>query len=395
MGLTARARAVAPRGAGQLDTLRARFATRFSSLGSVITRRLSVASLLAFVLASCGGADEPQRVCDMVAPRTVAAEVRSAGAELQGSLRPRGDESPGLSVCSYRGVGTNVRVSRDTAPQAPLRYFHRIVEQFEFHAGDPQWEPHLVFGVGDDRRAFGGAGAYWVPAYGQLISLRDERLVVVTLSARSGSDRSRRRAAERLTLRVFGGGEPAERGARRAAAAEPGTTVLTPRDGAGLREGEVLVEGTVTPAQAAVRVAGRPARTRNGVFQAHVPVERGRNRIEIAAAADGQEIGRETLTVKRLAAADVAAAQIAGEYDGHVPNIRGERLDIVRSAFRRIGLRYLQVKLGTGRIDPEEWAACGSRPPAGERPPRDKPLVLLVAKRRLDRTSGTACRGED
>ena len=207
----------------------------------MIAGRLTVAAVIAVVLASCGGADEPETVCGMVEPATVAAELRSAGAEPRGSLRPRGDETPGLSVCSYRGGDTSVRVSRDTAPQAPLRYYHRIVEQFEFHAGDPQWEPHLVFGVGDDRRAHGGAGSYWVPAYGQLISLRDERVVIVTLSARGASDRGRRRAAERLTLRVFGGGEPAERGDRRAAAAEPGMTVLTQRDGAELRETEVLV----------------------------------------------------------------------------------------------------------------------------------------------------------
>jgi hypothetical protein len=360
----------------------------------VIARRLTVAALLPVVLASCGGTDEPERVCDMVDPATVAAELRNAGAELRGSLRPRGDESPGLSVCSYRGGDTSVRVSRDTAAQAPLRYFHRIVEQFEFHAGEPQWEPHLVFGVGDDRRAHGGAGSYWVRAYGQLVSLRDERLVVVTVSARGASDRGRRRAAERLALRVFGGGEPAERGDRRAAAAAPGMTVVTPRDGAELREDEVLVKGTVTPPDAIVRVAGRPARTRNGVFEARAPVERGRNRIEVAAEADGQEVGRQALTVRRLAAAEEAAARIAREYDGRVPDIRGERLDIVRSAFRRIGLRYLEVKLSSGRIEPEGWAACGSRPPVGERPPRGKRLVLLVAKRRLDRTSGTACRGE-
>jgi hypothetical protein len=171
-------------------------------------------------------------------------------------------------------------------------------------------------------------------------------------------------------------------------------TVVTPRDGAELREAEVLVEGTVTPPDAIVRVAGRVARTRNGVFQAPVPVERGRNRIEVAAEADGEEIGRQALTVKRLAAPEQAAARIARQYDGRVPDIRGERLDIVRSAFRRIGLRYLEVKLSKGRIESEGWAACGSRPPAGERPPRRKRLVLLVAKRRLDRASGTACRGE-
>jgi Glucodextranase, domain B len=358
----------------------------------VLGRRLIFAALLSLVLASCGGTDDPETVCRMVRPATVAAELRAAGAEPGGSLRPSGDETPGLSVCSYRGSDTSVRVSRDMAPQAPLRYFHRIVEQFEFHAGDPQREPHLVFGVGDDRRAYGGAGAYWVRAYGQLVSLRDERLVVVTVSARSASDRGKREAAERLALRVFGGGEPAERGDRRAAAAEPGMTVVTPRDGAELREDEVLVEGTVTPPDAIVRVAGRPAPARNGVFHAPVPVEQGRNRIEIAAEADGEEIGREALTVERLASAEQAAARIVREYDGRVPDIRGERLDIVRSAFRQIGLNYLQVKLSEGRIEPEEWAACGSRPPAGEPPPRSKRLVLLVAKRRLDRASGTACR---
>jgi hypothetical protein len=360
----------------------------------VLLRRLRAATLLSVVLASCGGSDEPETVCKMIDRSTVAAELRGAGAKLDGSLRPRSDETPGLSVCSYRGAGTSVRVSRDTAPQAPLRYFHRITEQFEFHAGDPQREPHLVFGVGDDKRAFGGAGSYWVPANGQLISLRDERLVIVTLAARGASDRDRLRAAERLALRVFGGGEPAERGERRATAAEQGMTVITPRDGAELREAKVLVNGTVTPPDASVRVAGRPARTRDGVFQASVPVERGRNRIEIAAEADGRQIASETLTVKRLAPAAAAAANIARDYNGRVPDVRGERLDIVRDALGRIGLDYLQVKIGKGRIEPKGWAVCGSRPPAGERTPRDKRLILFVAKRRLDRASGTECRGE-
>jgi hypothetical protein len=354
-----------------------------------------LAVLFAVLLASCGGTEDPETVCDMMGPQTVARELRGAGAELQGSLRQRADESPGLSVCSYRAGHTSVRVTRDTAPQAPLRYFHRIVEQFEFHAGDPQREPHLIFGVGDDKRAFGGAGSYWVPRYGQLISLRDERLVVVTLSAEGTGAEGTRRAAERLTLRVFGGGEPAKRGDRRATAAEPGMTVVTPRDGAQLREDEVVVEGTVTPPDASVRVAGRPTPIRDGVFRARVPVERGRSRIEIAAAADGREIGRKALTVRRLAPAEEAAARIAGAYDGRVPNIRGERLDIVRSAFRQIGISYLEVNLTKARIVPEEWAACGTRPPAGEQVPREKRLVLLVAKRRLDRASGTACAGEN
>jgi hypothetical protein len=361
----------------------------------MIARRLIGAALFPVLLASCGGTEEPETVCHMVAPATVTGELRSAGAELRGRLRPRGDETPDLSVCSYRRGNTNVRLSRDTAPQSPLRYYHRIAEQFEFHAGDPQWEPHLVFGVGDDRHAHGGAGSYWVPAYGQLVSLRDEGLVVVTVSARGASDRRKRRAAERLALRVFGGGELAARGDRRAAAAEPGMTVVTPRDGAELREHEVLVEGTVTPPDAIVRVAGRPAPTRDGVFEALVPVERGRNRIDLAAEADGQAIGRQALTVERLAPAEEAAARIASGYHGRVPDIRGERLDIVRRAFRRIGVHYREVKLGRGRIEPQGWAACGSRPLVGDRPPRRKPLLLFVAKRRLDRTSGTECHGKD
>jgi hypothetical protein len=248
--------------------------------------------------------------------------------------------------------------------------------------------------VGDDRRAFGGAGSYWIPANGQLISLRDEQLVIVTVSARGATDRDARRAAERLTLRVFGGGELARRGRRGAAAAEPGMTIITPRDGAQLREAEVLVKGTVTPPDANVRVAGRPARTRNGVFEARVPVERGKNRIEIAAEANGREIGHQALVVDRLAPAEEAAARIAREYHGRVPDLRGERLDIVRSALRQIGLRHREVKMTRGRIEPEGWATCGSRPLVGERAPRGKPLIVFVAKRRLDRASGTACSGE-
>ena len=351
--------------------------------------------MVPLVLASCGGgSDDQKRVCRMVSPTVVAKEMRGSGAEVRGSLRPRADETPGLSVCSYRGGDVHARVSRDTAPQAPLRYFHRITEQFEFHSGDPRREPHLVFGVGDDKRAFGGAGSYWIPANGQLISLRDDRLVIVTIAARGVGERGKQQVAERLALRVFGEGEPAERGPSRAVAAKPSMNVLTPRDGAELREGEVLVEGTVTPPDATVQVAGRPAHTQNGVFKSRVPVDRGSNRVEVAATASGEEIDRRALIIKRLAPAGEAAARIASDYHGRVPDIRSERLDIVRRAFHQIGLRFIEVKLGTGRIVPEEWAACGSRPPEGERPPRDKQLVLLVAKRRLDRTSGTDCRGK-
>ena len=369
--------------------------TRFSSLRRMAARRVTLVCLLPLVLVSCGGgSDEQERVCQMIRPATVANELRSSGADVQGSLRPRADETPGLSVCNYAGGDVHARVSRDTAPRAPLRYFHRIVEQFEFHAGDPKREPNLVFGVGDDKRAFGGAGSYWIPANGQLISLRDDRLVIVTVAARGASDHGKRDAAERLALRVFGDGKPAKRGPRRATAAEPEMNILTPRDGAEIRESEVLVEGTVTPPDATVRVADQTARTRNGVFQSHVRVGRGSNRVEIAAQANGRQIGRKALMIKRLAPAGQAAARIAGSYDGRVPAIRGERLDIVRSALRQIGLRYIEVKLSRGRIVPEGWAACGSRPPEGERLPRGKPLVLLAAKRQLDRTSGTACRGK-
>jgi len=359
----------------------------------VTARRLTLACLLPLVLASCGGSsDEQARVCQMIRPATVAKELRGSGAMVQGSLRPHADETPGLSVCNYTGGRVHARVSRDTAPQAPLRYFHRITEQFEFHAGDPKREPNLVFGVGDDKRAFGGAGSYWIPANGQLISLRDDRLVIVTVAARGTGDRGKRDAAERLALRVFGDGQPAARGPSRAASAEPGMNVLTPRDGAEVRESDVLVEGTVTPPDATVRVAGQPTRTRNGVFRSRVSVDRGSNRVEIAADANGKEIDRKALTIKRLAPADQAAARIARDYNGRVPAIRGERLDIVRSALHQIGLRYIEVKLSRGHIVPEGWAACGSRPPEGERLPHNKPLVLLVARRQLDRTSGTACR---
>ena len=88
----------------------------------MIARRLTLIAVLPLVLACCGGSsDEPERVCHMVRPATVAKELRGSGAEVQGSLRPHADETPGLSVCSYRGGGVNARVSRDTAPQAPLR----------------------------------------------------------------------------------------------------------------------------------------------------------------------------------------------------------------------------------------------------------------------------------
>ena len=53
----------------------------------MLARRLTLAALLPVVLASCGGADDPETVCKMIKPATVAAELRSAGVERGDSLR--------------------------------------------------------------------------------------------------------------------------------------------------------------------------------------------------------------------------------------------------------------------------------------------------------------------
>src|SRR4051812_2411157 len=44
--------------------------------------------------------------------------------------------------------------------------------------------------------------------------------------------------------------------------------VAAPADGSTVRTSNVTVRGTVTPAEAAVQVLGKPARVRDGVFQA-------------------------------------------------------------------------------------------------------------------------------
>ena len=72
-----------------------------------------------------------------------------------------------------------------------------------------------------------------------------------------------------------------------------------PDDGGIVRTDEVEVRGTVTPADAAVQVAGEDAQVDGGEFVADVTLTPGDNVIDVSATSPGRRPATDALRVKR------------------------------------------------------------------------------------------------
>jgi glucodextranase-like protein len=351
-----------------------------------VTRSAGLIALgaVATALAACGGGDdEPVSACKLVKPADVRAAVGGGG-----KLSRHADETPGLSVCSDERPGVSVRVSVDTATIAPRRYFNRITEQYEFHAGDPENAPQLITGIGDDKRALGGAGAYWVPANHQLLATAGDRTVIVTLYVRGRGEVSTRRAAARLAKLALGAS-----GAQSSAPAAPASlSVISPAPRAFVRDPRLPVAGVVSPTTARVTINGRAAAVRGGIFRVPVALRPGVNRIEVRARAGKRDVGSTTLSITRGPPAAVAVRRLVASYHGRIPDLVGERLDVALPVLDRLRIAHRLVKISEGKVSRTAWAACGLRPIAGRKVPAKGRVLVLTAPVDVGRSSGTSCR---
>src|SRR5687767_12159511 len=96
-----------------------------------------------------------------------------------------------------------------------------------------------------------------------------------------------------LLLAGCGAGEPQRTGATPRVSLK----LVTPDDGGMQREDRVEVRGTVSPADATVKVAGEEADVQGGEFMAEVPLNPGGNVIDVSASSPGRRPATDAVRV--------------------------------------------------------------------------------------------------
>ena len=145
--------------------------------------------------------------------------------------------------------------------------------------------------------------------------------------------------------------------------------VTAPADAAIVRGGTLDVRGRVSPAGAKVRVLGRPAQVSGGIFTAVVPVEHGRNIVDVAATARGRRTA-------------LAAFRVTRDERVAVPDLAGVPAGEVERAIEPLGLR-VEVRRGGGLLDrllPGDPVVCEQEPAAGARVRRGRAVRVAVAR---------------
>jgi hypothetical protein len=127
-----------------------------------------------------------------------------------------------------------------------------------------------------------------------------------------------------------------------------------PSDGHSVRADRVAVSGTVTPADAAVQVAGADADVDGGEFTAEVALLPGGNVIDITATAPGRRPATDALRVLR-------------DMRVEVPSLAGGDSETALAALSELELRAVEERGGSwiDRLLPGEWLVCSTTPPAG------------------------------
>jgi hypothetical protein len=348
-----------------------------------------VLAALCLVVFGCGESSSDETACELLGEEHVVAALRSAGVD-EIVLRRRSTEALDQSICAYRGRGTSVRLNIDSAPEVRRRYFNRVTEALQFSANDPGEQPQAIEGLGDGD-AFGPAGAYWSGDFRLLVVLRGERMFIYQVSVRGLGSDSARGAAVALAHATLPG-KP-RRGERAAGSSRVlDLSLLGPRDGEAIRSGRTVVRGTVAGDHVVVRIGGRPARVRRGLFAETVRLRPGRTRIRVTASS-GERVLSRTVTVRRGPSASAVGRAFARRRPGVVPDVLGEPLADARAILTGAGLRNRVVKVGSGSIERSGWAVCRTRPFPGDRA-RGAEVVLFVDHADPFRASATACAQE-
>jgi beta-lactam-binding protein with PASTA domain len=144
--------------------------------------------------------------------------------------------------------------------------------------------------------------------------------------------------------------------------------LTAPDDGSTTFDERIVVRGTVTPANAAVRVAGTDAAVEAGQFSAEVELDPGGNVIDVTAAAPGRRPATDAVRVER----DMRVA---------VPALVGLEYDDAAARLEDAGLKAEEERGGNwlDRLLAGTYVVCASRPPEGERVDRGTTVTLETA----------------
>jgi hypothetical protein len=146
--------------------------------------------------------------------------------------------------------------------------------------------------------------------------------------------------------------------------------VSAPSDAAVVRSDVVDVSGSVEPADAAVRVLGRPAQvSAGGSFTASVPLAPGANVIDVVATARGRE-------------AFMTAVRVTRDMPVVVPDLAGMRVEEAQERLEPLGLEF-EVDRDGGlweELLPGDPAVCDQEPPAGEEVRRGTTVRVIISK---------------
>jgi hypothetical protein len=164
------------------------------------------------------------------------------------------------------------------------------------------------------------------------------------------------------------GGDASPRATRGAAPVR--ITLSSPGDLASTRSDTLTVSGSVSPADASVRVLGRPADVVAGAFSARVPLRPGANVIDLAATAP---VHGPALT----------AVRVTREMPIRVPDLEHLTPDDAAAKLAALGLR-LRTRDDGGLFEgilPGTPGVCAQRPAAGTEVRAGARVLVLVAKR--------------
>jgi hypothetical protein len=142
-----------------------------------------------------------------------------------------------------------------------------------------------------------------------------------------------------------------------------------PDNGGSILADRVAVRGTVTPADAAVRVAGEDAEVSDGAFAAEVGLQPGGNVIDVTASSPGRRPATDAVRVIR----DMRVP---------VPKLVGLTPEEAADALRSAGLTSVEERGGSwiDRLLPAGIEVCATRPEAGVLLDKGSRVTLATAR---------------
>lgn len=159
--------------------------------------------------------------------------------------------------------------------------------------------------------------------------------------------------------------------ARTATTAEPRVQLKLslPDDREQTREDSISVSGTVSPADAAVRVAGEEAEVDGGAFTASVALDPGRNVIDVTASSPGRRPA-------------VDAVRVTRDMRVPVPKVIGLEVEQAQAALNRAGLRseVQRVDGWLDRVIPGTTHVCATEPDVDTPVDRQSVVTLLTQR---------------